>query len=60
MQGYQWAMVRNQQINSILRIGGIVVKGLGHLFSTSSSYRFFNKTDLEEYLVDIVFKARFC
>ena len=34
-----------------LRIKEIVENGFGHLFITSSSSHFFNKTDFEQYLL---------
>ena len=45
-------MVRSQTIKSrrLLANKGIVEKGLGYLFITSSSSHFFNKTDFEQYL----------
>ena len=44
-------MIRSQtEQNIFLRIKIIVEKGLGHLFITSSSAHFFNKTDFEHYL----------
>ena len=36
--------------NVFLQIGGIVEKGLGTLFITSSSPHFFNETDFESHL----------
>ena len=30
----------------------MIEQGLGHLLITSSSFHFFNKTDLEQYLFD--------
>ena len=49
-------MVLVKQIKTYFReLGGfgIVEKGLGHLFITSSSSNFFNKTDLKQYLSTI-------
>ena len=44
-------MVRSQtDKNVFLQIKGIVEKDLGHLFITSSSSHFFNKTNFERYL----------
>ena len=36
-------------INLFSRIKRIMEQGLGHLFNTSNSSQFFNKTDLEQY-----------
>ena len=44
-------MVRTQTDQIVfLRVRVIVEKGLGHLFITSSSSHFFNKTDFPQYL----------
>ena len=44
-------MVRSQtNYIAVLQIKKIVEKGLRHLFVTSSSSHFFNKTDFEQYL----------
>ena len=41
-------------LNLLSQIRGIVENGLGHLFITSSSSHFFNKTDLELYISEVV------
>ena len=48
MQGRQWYGIK--RIKLYFRELGIVEKGLGHVFITSSSSHFFNKTDFEQYL----------
>ena len=40
-------------LNRTSRIRGIVEKGLGHLFITSNSSHFFNKTDFEQCLFNL-------
>ena len=41
-------------VNLLSQIRGIVENSLGHLFITSSSSHFFNKTDLELYIPEVV------
>ena len=40
---------KSKELNLFLRISVIVKQGLGHLFISSSSSHFLNKTDLEQY-----------
>ena len=44
-------MVRSQTYQIVFsHIRGLVEKGLGYLFITSSSFHFFSKTNFEQYL----------
>ena len=48
--GYQ--STESNGLNLFSRIRGIVEQGLRHFFITSSRFDFFNKTDLEQYLLN--------
>ena len=48
--------IRSQTVNPFSRTRGIVEPGLRHLFITSISSHFFNKTDLERHLFNLLLR----